>query len=203
MFNLTKEEEQRLRKIDTPQKVQDFINKIPMNFDYHKDTCLSPRQVLKKNKCHCIEGALLAALILRLQGRQPLILDMEANDKDDDHVITIFKEDGKFGCISKTNHSVLRYREPVYNTIRELVMSFFHEYTNKKGEKTLRTYSKPVNLSRFDHLNWETSEEDVWFIPDHLTRIKHQKILTPKQTRNLRKQDNIERQAGNTTEWKK
>ncbi len=202
MFNLTKEEERKLGKLDTPKKVQDFINKIPMNFDYRKDTCMSPRQVLKKWKCHCIEGALLAALIFRLQGRKPLILDMMATDEDDDHVIAVFKEDGKFGCITKTNHGVLRYREPVYSNVRELVMSFFHEYTNNKGEKTLRAYSKPINLSRFDNLGWMTSEEDVWYIPDYLTRIKHHKILTQKQIRNLRRADKIELDMTDIIEWR-
>ncbi len=202
LFGLTKKELKVLKALDTPKKVQDFINKIPMNFDYRKDTCMSPRQVLKKNKCHCIEGALLAALILRIQGRQPLILDLAANDKDDDHVIAIFKEDGKFGAISKTNHGVLRYREPIYSNVRELVLSFFHEYTNKKGEKTLRSYSKPVSLSRFDTLNWMTSEEDVWYIPDYLVKVKHHNILTPKQAKNLRKADKTEREIGNITEWK-
>jgi hypothetical protein len=201
MFGLTKKEVDVLRRLNNPKKVQDFINKIPMNFDYKKDTCMSPRQVLKKNKCHCIEGALLAAVALRLQGRKPIIVDLEANDEDYDHVIAVFKEDGKFGCITKTNHGVLRYREPVYRDIRELVMSFFHEYTNGTGKKTLRGYSIPVNLERFDKFGWMTSDEDVWYIPDYLTKIKHFKILNIKQIHNLRKMDKIEIKIGKIKDW--
>ena len=202
MFNLTKEEERTLRELDTPKKIQDFLNRTPANFDYGKDTCMSPRQVLKKNKCHCIEGAILAALALRFQGRKPLIVDLTATDNDDDHVIAVFQENGFWGAITKTNHGVLRYREPIYRSIRELVMSFFHEYFDDKGRKNLRSYSNPVDLSRFDNLNWTTSEEDVWFIPDFLIKVKHYKILNRKQIQNLRKADKIEIEIGKVTEWK-
>ncbi len=202
MFNLTKKEEKLLRGLDTPKKIQDFLNKIPINFDYKKDTCMSPRMVLKKNKCHCIEGALVAALALRLQGRKPLIVDLTANNEDFDHVIAVFQENGFWGAITKTNHGVLRYREPVYKTVRELVMSFFHEYFDNKGRKNLRSYSNPIDLSRFDYLDWMTPEEDVWFIPDYLVKVKHHKILNKKQIKNLRKADKIEIEIGKVTEWK-
>ena len=203
MFGLTKKEEKILRKLNNPKKIQDFINKIPANFDYKKDTCMSPRMVLKKWKCHCIEGALLAALALRIQGKKPLIVDLTATKEDDDHIITVFKENGFWGAITKTNHGVLRYREPVYKNIRELVMSFFHEYFDNKGKKTLRSYSLPVDLSRFDKKVWMTAEEDVWEIPDYLVKVKHYNILNKKQIRNLRKADKIEIQIGKVTEWKK
>jgi hypothetical protein len=203
MFGLTREEERTLRKLDTPRKVQDFLNKIPANFDYDKDTCMSPRLVLKKNKCHCIEGALFAALALRLQGKKPLIVDLTASKDDFDHVIAVFQENGFWGAITKTNHGVLRYREPVYKDVRELVMSFFHEYFDDKGKKNLRSYSMPVDLSRFDKFNWMTSEEDVWYIPDYLVKVRHHKILSEKQIRNLRKADEIEIKIGKVTEWKR
>ena len=156
MFGLTKKEESILRKLNTPKNIQDFLNKIPINFDYKKDTCMSPRRVLRKDKCHCIEGALLAALALRLQGKPPLIVDLTATDYDDDHVITVFQKNKKWGAITKTNHGVLRYREPIYNNIHELVMSFFHEYFDNRGRKTLRSYSDPINLKKFDKFNWMT-----------------------------------------------
>jgi len=203
MFGLTREEERTLRKLDTPRKVQDFLNKIPANFDYDKDTCMSPRLVLKKNKCHCIEGALFAALALRLQGKKPLIVDLTASKDDFDHVIAVFQENGFWGAITKTNHGVLRYREQVYKDVRELVMSFFHEYFDDKGKKNLRSYSMPVDLSRFDKFNWMTSEEDVWYIPDYLVKVRHHKILSEKQIRNLRKADEIEIKIGKVTEWKR
>ena len=202
MHNLTAKEEKIFRELKNPSQIQDFLNKIPINFDYHKDTCMSPRQVLKKGKCHCIEGAMLAALALRLQGRKPLLVDLTASRHDFDHVIAVFKQDGKWGALSKTNHGVLRYREPIYRDIRELVMSFFHEYTDDKGRKTLRSFSMPIDLSKFDKKGWMTSEEDIWYINDFLAKVKHYKILTRKQIRNLRKADKLEIEIGKITEWK-
>ena len=200
MFGLNKKELVILKKLNTPEKIQDFINKIPINFDYRKDTCMSPGVVLRKNKCHCIEGAILAALCLKLNGKPPLILDLEANEKDYDHVIAVFKEDGKWGAISKTNHAVLRYRDPVYNSIRELVMSYFHEYFNDNGKKTLRSFSMLVDLSRFDKFGWIISEEDIWYIPDYLAKIKHFPILDRGQIQRLKNADDIEIKAGKIVE---
>lgn len=202
MFGLTKEEEKILRGLKTPKKIQDFLNEIPINFEEKGDTCFSPRMVLKQRKAHCIEGAMVAALALRLQGKKPLVVDLTSSKKDFDHVICVFKEDGKWGAISKTNHAVLRYREPVYKDIRELVMSFFHEYFDDNGKKTLRSFSMPVDLSRFDHLNWAAAEEDVWFVADFLADVKHYPILTRSQIAGLRKADPIEIEAGKLTEWK-
>ena len=201
-FGLNKEEFSILKNLNTPSKIQDFLNSLKTNFEESGETCMSPSLILKNKKAHCMEGALLAATALRLQGHPPLILDMESTKNDFDHVIALFKQHNYWGAIGKTNHAVLRYREPIYKTPRELVMSFFHEYfLNSNGKKTLRTYSSPVNLSRFDKLNWISSQEPVWFIPDHLTKIKHFPILNRKQIRTLRKADKIEIQAGNLVEY--
>lgn len=148
-----------------------------------------------------MEGAMLAALLLRNCGFAPLVVDLTASKKDFDHVIAVFQTAGRWGAISKTNHAVLRYREPVYASIRELVMSYFHEYFNDDGKKTLRSYSEPVDLSRFDSREWMTSEEEVWYIPEYLARVKHTKILTPSQIARLRKADPIEIKAGKLLEW--
>lgn len=202
-FGLHSDELKLLKKLDNPEKIQDFLNSLEMNFEENGDTCMSPRSVLRLRKCHCIEGALLASLALRLHGYPPLIVDLEAHEKDFDHVISVFKIDGFWGAISKTNHAVLRYREPIYKTIRELVLSYFHEYfLNSSGKKTLRTYSAPVNLSKFDKKNWITSEADVWFIPEYLTTTPHKRILTKKQILNLRPADKIEIKAGELLEYK-
>lgn len=204
MFGLTKEELKLFKSLNTPAKIQDFINKIPINFEESgEDTCLSPRKVLAENKCHCIEGAILAALILRVNGYPPLLVDLTANKNDFDHVIAVFEIDGKWGAISKTNHSVLRYREPVYENIRELVMSYFHEYfNNSDGKKTLRSYSDPVDLSLFDHEDWMTTDKEIWSIPNYLVEVPHHQILTKKQIANLRKADDIEIKYGEILEWK-
>ncbi|MFH1078299.1 MAG: hypothetical protein V1745_03410 [Patescibacteria group bacterium] len=201
MFDLTEHELSLLKPLDTPRKIQDFLEKIPANLCEDRDTCLSPRMVLRERRAHCVEGAMLAALALRLHGDRPLIVDLTASSKDLDHVIAVFKRGGFWGAISKTNHAVLRYREPVYRTIRELVMSYFHEYTTDDGKKTLRSYSRPVNLGRFDRKGWVTAEEDVWHVPEYLCDIPHVPILTRAQIAALRLADPIEREAGMMLEW--
>jgi len=200
MYGLTKEELKILKSLDSPKKIQDFLNSLKRNFEVNGDTCVSPRRVLREKQCHCIEGALLAAVAFHLHGRKPLIVDLIANENDLDHVIAVFKENNKWGAVSKTNQSVLRYREPVYNSLRELVMSYFHEYYNDEGEKTLRGYSRPVNIMRFG-TKWITSEKNVWKIPEYLVKIKHYKILDKKMIKNLRKADEIEIKSGKLLEY--
>lgn len=209
MLKFTKKEFRLIKKLNTPAKIQDFLNNIPINFELDEkgETCMSPLSVLKSKKCHCIEGAFFAAACIWLNGigiGKPIIVDMIGEKGDWDHVIAVFEIDGKFGAISKTNHSVLRYREPVYNSIRELVMSYFHEYTDDrgKGRKTLRKYSMPVDLSVFGK-DWIFSEEDLWHIHDYIDNVNHFDILTGKQIKNLRKCDEIEIKAGNLVEWDK
>lgn len=196
------EEFEVLRKLNTPRKIQDFISNIPCNFEDEGDTCLSPVQVLQQNRAHCIEGAVLAAVALRLQGFDPLIVDMEASAEDFDHVITVFKQYGHWGAISKTNHGVLRYRDPVYKTIRELVMSYFHEYfINENGKKSLRKYTEPINLSMFDDRGWMTSKEEIWYISEYLTEVEHIPILNRSQLASLRVASLTERKSGEIVQW--
>lgn len=192
---LSKEEKRLYKKLNTPKKIQDFLNSLKINFEEGGDTCLSPRMVLNGRKAHCIEGAILAAAVLKFHGHKPLVLDLESTEKDFDHVVAVYMANGCFGALSKTNHAVLRYREPVYKSVRELVMSFFHEYFTDDGVKTLRKYAL-VDLSRFDTLNWETSEKEVWFIPEYLVDVEHIDILDKAQIKNLRLADEIEIEAG-------
>jgi hypothetical protein len=200
-FGFTPKELRLLRPLTSPKKIQDFINRIPINFQKDGPTCLSPRRVLRERRAQCVEGALLAAAILRLHGHPPLIMELKATAYDFDHMLAIFKLDGCFGAISKTNHGVLRYREPVYRTVRELAMSYFHEYFMDDGEKTLRSYSKLVDLSRFDRRNWMTSEDDLWDVYNFVDSVKHFPMLTRSQIARLRKADVIERKMGKLTEW--
>jgi hypothetical protein len=201
-FNLTEKELSILKKLNTPKKIQDFLNKLTINFEPDGDTCMSPRKVLKEKSAHCIEGAMLAALALKLSGRPALVVDLTATIKDFDHVIAVFKEHGRWGAISKTNHAVLRYREPVYNSIHELVMSYFHEYFDDNGRKNLRSYSPPVDLFKKFGVEWITKKDDVWEIPEYLAECKHYNILNRKQIRMLRRADLIEIKAGKLVEWK-
>jgi hypothetical protein len=199
----SKEELKILKKFRTPSKMQDFLNSLKINFEEKGDTCMSPRKVLRKGTAHCVEGAILGAAMLRVHGHKPLVIDLEANDDDWDHVIAVFKKNGHWGAMTKTNHAVLRYREPVYRNIRELAMSFFHEYfLNSNGKKTLRRYSLPVDLSKFDKHKWMISEDDLWFIPEHLANVKHFDILNKSQIRSLRKADSVEIEAGKIVEEK-
>ncbi len=190
------------KKLDTPSKIQDFIDDIPINFELKKETCYSPLMVLKNNEAHCIEGALLAAAIFWYHGKPPLLLDLVTTPNDDYHTVALFKEGGKWGAISKTNHAYLRYREPVFKNVRELAMSYFNEYFLDSGQKTLRSYSNPFNLDRFGE-DWLVSEKDLWDIAGALDSAKHYKILNPRQIKRLRPADEIEIKAGKLTQWKK
>ncbi|MCX6748946.1 MAG: hypothetical protein NT076_05050 [Candidatus Pacearchaeota archaeon] len=202
MIGLNEKELAILKKLDSPRKIQDFLDGLRINFEEKGDTCLSPRVVLKSGKAHCIEAAILACLALRLNGWKSWLVDLKASRKDYDHVIAVFKQFGKYGAVSKSNHSVLRYREPVYSSVKELVMGYFNEYCNK-GRKTLRSFSVPVNIARFDKLDWISREENVWEIADYLDKVKHFSILDRKQIANLRKQDLIEERSQGVVEWTK
>lgn len=164
---------------------------------------MSPRRVLRENRAHCMEGALLAACALAFQGRRPLLLDLASAKGDDDHVVALFQDRGRWGAVSKTNHAVLRYREPVYRSVGELAMSFFHEYFLDDGRKTLRSYSRAVDLSRFHRRNWMVDEEDLWYIVDALNNAPHTDILLSGQGNALRRADKIEIDAGKLTQWEK
>src|SRR3989344_1883095 len=203
MFGIAKDKLKILKRLNYRKKIQDFLDKMQINYEEDGDTFLSPMAVLEKKTCHCVEGAALAALALRVNGWPPLLLDLAANDNDWDHVVAVFKQYGKWGAISKTNNAVLRFREPIYNSIRELAMSYFHEYFDDNGKKNLRRYSAPVNLARFDQRGWMTAKEDIDYIPEYLADIKHFRILNRKQIANLRRADKIEIEAGKILEWRK
>lgn len=177
------------RRLSSPEKIQRFLDEeIAYNMEPDGETCRSPRRVLRDRVAHCMEGALFAAATLRMNDYPPLIVDLEAV-RDDDHILAVFRERGYWGVVAKSNYAGLRFREPVYRTLRELVMSYFEHYYNPKGEKTLRTFSRPVNLSRFDRIDWMTTEKNLWAISDYLFSIPHARILTPAMTRKRRIMD--------------
>jgi len=173
----TSPELRRLRALKTPRGIQRALDAMP----YHAaGTAWSPRRVLLEGTAHCLEGAIFAAAALRVLGFLPLLLDLEAV-QDTDHVLAVFRLRGSWGAIAKSNFSGLRYREPVYRSVRELVMSYFEGYINLRGERTLRAYSRPVNLAAFDRRRpgWMISESDLWWIPEYLLEIPHLRLLTP------------------------
>jgi hypothetical protein len=183
----------KLRALRTPWGIQKFLDSIPY---HHAGTAWSPRLVLQKKTAHCLEGAIFAAAALRVLGYPPLVFDLEAY-RDDDHVLAVFQEGKHWGAIAKSNFSGLRYRAPVYRTLRELAISYFENYFNLAGDRSLRRYAtKPVDLSRFDYLDWMTREKDVWFVAERLCEIPHTAIMTPRMERALTRLDKRSLEAG-------
>jgi hypothetical protein len=184
-FGFTPSELRTLCSLKTPAGVQRFLDELPYNLSYD---ARSPRKVLHDRTASCLDGGIFAAAALRVLGFPPLIFDLEA-DRDTDHVLAIFKVRGHWGAVAKSNFSGCRYREPVYRTLRELAMSYFNIYFNLRWERTLRRYSRPVNLARFDRRNWMTTEKPIWFIAEHLLEIPHISLLTPAMEKKLTRID--------------
>jgi hypothetical protein len=181
----TPAELRKLRSFKDPNDVQRFLDDMP----YHlADTAWSPRRVLRERTSHCLEGAIFAAAALRAIGFPPLLLDLEA-EHDTDHVLAVFRVKGHWGAVAQSNYAGCRYREPVHRTLRELAISYFNIYFNMRGERTLRNFSRPVNLARFDALQWMTTEEPVWFIPNYLCDIFHRQLLRPAMVKQLHRVD--------------
>jgi hypothetical protein len=202
MESFTKKEKVLLQKLNTPAKMQDFLNSLPFNFEENGETLKSPLFTMRKNKAHCFEGALLGAYMLSLHDFEPYLIHLKATKEDYDHVIAPFKIGKFWGALSKTNHAVLRYREPIYKNIRELALSYFHEYFLDDGRKTLRQYSSLFNLNTLGN-NWVTSEKNLWVIDKKLDKIKHFDIVPKFYIKKLRKAEKIEIKAGKIVEYKK
>lgn len=189
-----------LRSLHNPRKVQDFLDRLPINKERGGETCTSPLVTLRRNRAHCMEGALLAALALWMHGQKPLILDLQTSSTDVDHLVTLFRKDGSWGGITKTNHAVLRYREPIYRDVRELAASYFHEYFTDDGKKTLRRYSRPFDLRSWKG-DWITAERDLWDLERAIDRSPHLPLVNRRQIAGLRRADAIEIRAGKLVEW--
>ena len=201
---LTAREYAVLARLRTPIGIQDFLDRVPMNFEKKGDTHYSTRNVLKENRAHCIEGALLAAAALWVHGEPPTIMNVSAKmgKGDVDHVVALYKRGGRWGAISKTNHATIRFRDPVYKSPRELALSYFHEwFMNETGEKTLECYSKPLDMRTLG-TEWITSDEAVWKVDDVLARRKHYFLVPKENWRYVRPADPMELKAGKLVEWK-
>lgn len=190
-----------LKKLRTPQRIQDFLDTLPINHERRVETCSSPLVTLRRGTAHCLEGALVAALALWMNGHPPLLMDLKTTRDDIDHIVALFKVNGFWGGITKTNHAVLRYREPIYRNLRELAVSFFHEYSLPDGRKTLRSYSKTFDLRRYDY-DWISSEEPLWDLERRIDGSKHYSLVNRHQVAALRLSDNIEIRAGELIEWR-
>jgi hypothetical protein len=191
----TPAEIRRLRALRTPHGIQRALDAMPY---HHASTAWSPRQVLRAGTAHCLEGAVFAAAALRVLGFPPLLLDLEAV-QDTDHVLAVYRVRRHWGAIAKSNFAGLRYREPVHRSVRELVMSYFEGYINLRGDRTLRAYSDPVNLARFDreHPGWMTTTTgDLWWIAEHLVGVRHTRLLSRAMIHRLHRVDRRSLDAG-------
>lgn len=201
---LTSTEKAIFKKLTTPQRIQDYLDRLPINFEMLGDTYMSPRRVLRERTAHCFEGAVFAAAALAYHGKKPLLMDLKTIASDDDHVVALFKEGGLWGAISKTNHAILRYRDPVYLSPRELALSYFHEYIMDTGRKSMRSYSRPFDLSKYAPETWVTTAEDLDAIAEALDGSRHFPIAPKKTMLHLRRALPFEaQQLAWHDEWKR
>jgi len=191
-----------LARLNTAEKIQAFVDAIPQNFEIGGITCLSVREVLRQKRALCIEGAMLAACAFWINGETPWLLDLKA-ERDFDHVVALFRRNGRWGAISKTNGIGLRWRDPVYRSLRELAMSYLHEYYNKRDHKTLRTYSVPFDLRRMKPADWVTAEDGAWDLVDRLEAARHYDLMGRKQVRSLVRRDPFEREVGSLLQYRR
>lgn len=179
--------------LDSPPKIQAFLDATP----YSAEDCYRcPATVLRDRKAHCFDGAVFAAAMLRRLGHPARIVDMLPNGRDDDHMFAPFRVDGYWGAVAKSNFSGLRYREPIFRSLRELVLSYFEDYFNAAGEKTLRAYTVPLNLARFDAQRWQERDETMDLIAGALDHIRKVPVLTPRMVAGLQPVDPLALAAG-------
>jgi hypothetical protein len=190
-----------LRRLGSPEKIQAFLNATPINHELDGETVLSVREVIRQRRAHCIEGAMFAACALWAHGDAPLVMHLDCHQSDYPHVIALFRRAGAWGALSKTNGAPLRYRDPIYRSLRELALSYFHEYSNRRGHKTLRSYSVPFDLRRLPLEDWVTSEKSCWKTHDRLVTLRHYPLITPRQEKLLTKRDSFERRAAKLVEY--
>lgn len=190
-----------LQRLATPERIQAYLNATPINHEIGGETVLSVREVIRQRRAHCIEGAMLAACALWVHGETPWVMHLDCHESDFPHVIALFRRAGAWGAISKTNGAPLRYRDPIYRTLRELALSYFHEYSNRRGHKTLRSYSCAFDMRRIDPQEWVTAEKSCWSAHDRITELRHYPLISRRQERFLAKRDAFERKAGKLVEY--
>ena len=197
---LSPRERRLLKHLRTPRKVQDFLDSLPINFEERGETYRSVARTLRAREAHCFEGALLAACAFWMHGQEPLLLDFKTH-RDEDHIVAPFRERGLWGAASKTNHAVLRWRDPVYKNIRELALSYFHEYFDTRGRKSLRSYAL-VSLSPYSPKKWISGTDELFDIVDDIDAVRHVPILPPLAVRHLRRADPFVRRVSDIAEWR-
>jgi hypothetical protein len=200
---LTPAERRLFARLDTPQKLQTFIDRLPANFEPDGDTVMSPRRTIRARVAHCAEGALLAAAVLMYHGKPVWLMDIQSLPSDHDHIVTLFKERGHWGAISKTNHAILRWRDPIYRSPRELAMSYAHEYCLPGGKKSMLAFSRPFSLARFAPKRWVIAPEDLHWLMEALDDSPHVPVAPAHALRNRRRSSKIELLAQEVVEWRR
>ena len=190
-----------LQRLSTPQKIQTFLNAIPINHELGGETIHSVRSVIRHRRAHCIEGAMFAACGLWVHGEPPLVMHLDCSSSDYPHVVALFRRGIHWGAISKTNGASLRYRDPIYRSLRELALSYFHEYTDPRGCKTLRSFSGAFDLRRIAPKLWVTNDDDCQVVEDLLVGLRHYRLISVRQERLLARRDPFERKASKLIEY--
>jgi hypothetical protein len=200
-LDLTAPEFAILRRLDTPPKIQLFVNAIPANHEIGGETILSVRQVLRQRRAHCIEAAFVAACAQWIHGEPPLVMYLDCAPSDFPHVVALFRRGACWGAVSKSNGAHLRYRDPIYRSLRELAMSYFHEYFDKLGRKTLRSHSGAFDLRRLDPALWVTSERACTDAHERLAELRRYALISARQEGLLSRRDLFERETATRVEY--
>ena len=200
-LGLTPREFAILQRLATPQQIQSFLNAICINHEIDGETILSVREVLAQRRAHCIEAAFVGACALWVHGEPPMVMHLDCAATDYPHVVVLFRRSGAWGAVSKSNGATLRYRDPIYRSLRELAMSYFHEYSDRHGRKTLRSYSASFDLRRIDPELWVTSKRACMKANDRLASARHYPLLTSRQEPLLAQRDPFERHAAKIVQY--
>ena len=198
---LTPTERRVFARLDTPQKIQTFLDCLPANFELDGETTMSPRRLLKARKAHCSEGAIFAAAALMYHGQPAWLLDIQSLPSDQDHVVTLFKQQGLWGAISKTNHAILRWRDPIYRSPRELAMTYAHEYCLPSGKKSMLAFSRPFSVKRYAPRRWLIAEDDLDWLLEDLDDSPHVPVAPKHALRARKRASHFEMRAQNDAEW--
>jgi hypothetical protein len=199
---LTPAERRIMARLSSPEAIQNFLDRMPVYFEEDGDTHMSPRRVLRTRHAHCTEGAMLAAACFAYHGKPPLLMDLRSLPADQDHVVAPFQVRGLWGAISKTNHAVLRWRDPVYRSPRELAMSYAHEYYLPSGRKSLLSFSRPFRLTRYAPRRWVTAEENLDWLIVALDDAPHEPVASPAALARRRRVSALERHTVEVVEWR-
>jgi hypothetical protein len=202
-LGLTRAQFAALQRLDNPQKIQTYLNRIPANHEIDGETMLSAREVLRQRRAHCLEGAFVAACALWVHGRPPLLVHLDCDVTDYPHCIAVYRRGRFWGAISKTNGAVLRYRDPIYRSLRELALSYFHEYCDRKGRHTLRSYSVAFDMRQVDTDLWVTPAKACWDVHERLVGLRHYRLVTARQAAGLSRRDPFETRVAKILQYPK